>query len=107
MIDEKKLIEAFEAREMPAIDIIKEVINSQPKVGEWKPFEFGCDEDTGEGIILGEIPDCDQEILVTDGSSVWVDTFYIDWECSYLDSGRTLEDEVIAWKPMPEPWEGE
>lgn len=60
---------------MPAIDIIKEVINSQPKVGEWIPFKFGLDKEMGREVPTEEIPDDDQEILVTDGKYVWMDTF--------------------------------
>lgn len=48
----------------------------------------------------------EQEILVTDGQSVWQDTFMTDGEECYLDSGDELVTEVTAWQPKPEPYRG-
>lgn len=76
MIDEKKLIEALEAREMPSIDIIKEVINSQPKVGEWIPCSERMPKEKGEYLV----------------------TFH---PCSW---SKKKYQKVIAWQPKTEPY---
>lgn len=68
---------------------------------EWIPFRF--DED---GVLDCALPEIDKEILVSDGISVWVDTFMTDVEegniVYYLDSSnRNLKG--LAWMPLPEP----
>lgn len=74
------------------IDIIK----MQPKVGEWIPFTF--DE---EGVLNCELPDVDEEILVSDGDSVWQDTWCEADEGYELESG--IEIEGLAWMHLPKP----
>lgn len=76
------------------IDIIKK----QPKVGEWIPFTF--DE---EGVLNCELPDVDEEILVSDGDSVWQDTWCEADEGYELESGIEIED--LAWRQLPKPYE--
>ena len=76
------------------IDIIKK----QPKVGEWIPFTF--DE---EGILNCELPDVDEEILVSDGDSVWQDTWCEADEGYELYSDVEIED--LAWRQLPKPYE--
>ena len=76
------------------IDIIKK----QPKVGEWIPYTF--DE---EGVLNCELPDVDEEILVSDGDSVWQDTWCEADEGYELYSGIEIED--LAWMPLPKPYE--
>lgn len=77
------------------IDIIKK----QPKVGEWIPFTF--DE---EGVLNCELPDVDEEILVSDGDSVWQDTWCEADEGYELYSGIGIED--LAWRQLPKPYKG-
>lgn len=77
------------------IDIIKK----QPKVGEWIPFTF--DE---EGVLNCELPDVDEEILVSDGDSVWQDTWCEADEGYELFSGIEIED--LAWRQLPKPYKG-
>lgn len=99
MIDEKKLIEAFETREMPAIDIILSVINSQPKVGEWNVITY-CEEDG----YLYNLPEDGQRVLVSYKGRVSEDEF-IDGGTDgvYFDSGMDV-DVGMAWQPLPEPY---
>lgn len=65
---------------------------------EWIPFTF--DE---EGILNCELLDVDEEILVSDGDSVWQDTWYEADEGYELYSGIEIED--LAWRQLPKPYE--
>lgn len=67
---------------------------------EWIPFEME------DGFLYCQIPDVDEEILVTDGKHVWQDT-WIEYDDGYaLDSNYEL-DEVTAWMPLPAAYKGE
>ena len=50
-----------------------------------------------------ELPDDEQEIIVTDGRHVWVDTCIVN-DGYALDSGHDWIEDVIAWMPLPEPY---
>ena len=50
------------------------------------------------------LPDDGDEILVSNGRFVWLDTFCNDIDGCYLDSGDDI-DEDMAWMPLPEPYE--
>jgi hypothetical protein len=65
---------------------------------EWIPFTF--DE---EGVLNCELPDVDEEILVSDGDSVWQDTWREADEGYELFSGIEIED--LAWRQLPKPYE--
>lgn len=65
---------------------------------EWIPFTF--DE---EGVLNCEFPDVDEEILVSDGDSVWQDTWCEADEGYELESGIEIED--LAWRQLPKPYE--
>ena len=54
-------------------------------------------------MIDCELPDDEQEIIVTDGRHVWVDTCIVD-DGYTLDSGHDWIEDVVAWMPMPEPY---
>lgn len=73
-------------------------IKKQPKVGEWIPFTFD-----DEGVLNCELPDVDEEILVSDGDSVWQDTWCEADEGYELESGIEIED--LAWRQLPKPYE--
>lgn len=66
---------------------------------KWIPFIF--DE---EGILKCELPDVDEEILVSDGDSVWQDTWCEADEGYELESGIEIED--LAWRQLPKPYDG-
>lgn len=83
-----------------SIDNIIALVEKQPKVNEWIRFEL--DED---GILVSPIPDDEQEILISDGDSVWFDTFINDLGECYLDSNVELIG--LAWMPLPVPYGGE
>ena len=54
-------------------------------------------------MIDCELPDDEQEIIVTDGRHVWVDTCIVN-DGYALDSGHDWIEDVVAWMPMPEPY---
>lgn len=83
--------------------IIKEFLDSLKLIkkevtSKWIPFTF--DE---EGILNCELPDVDEEILVSDGDSVWQDTWCEADEGYELESGIEIED--LAWRQLPKPYE--
>lgn len=47
------------------------------------------------------LPDDGQEVLVSNGRWVCVDTFYSDEDGCYFDGGGDLEEQW--WMPLPEP----
>ena len=54
------------------------------------------------------MPDNYQDILIcTRNGSVQADTFYVDEDGCYLDSGLDWIKDVVAWMPLPEPYRGE
>ncbi len=54
-----------------------------------------------------EMPNDEQEILVTTASGrVEKDVNYID-DGFHLDSGYDWQDDVIAWMPLPDPYAGD
>ena len=54
-------------------------------------------------MIDCKLPDDEQEIIVTDGRHVWVDTCIVN-DGYALDSGHDWIEDVIAWMPLPEPF---
>ena len=49
------------------------------------------------------LPDDGDEILVSNGRFVWMDTFCKDIDGCYLDGSDDI-DEDMAWMPLPEPY---
>lgn len=78
-------------------EILQELVDKAESF-EWIPFTF--DE---EGILNCELPDVDEEILVSDGDSVWQDTWCEADEGYELESGIEIED--LAWRQLPKPYE--
>lgn len=115
MIDEKKLIEIIEEEiayqekngfyrlEIKGLEYALKLVKMQPEVGEWIPFKLEYDEEIQGKILSCSLPEEDEEILVTDGRSVWTDTFCRDGDDCYLDGGHEFVAEVTAWQPKPEP----
>lgn len=129
MIDEKRLIEDITNVEVAwYIDgnyttydstTIMDIIEEQPKVGEWIPFEQReaneeekeyCLEHTGyeiEFMLCGKLPEEDEEILVSyKNGYVDTDVFMRDGNACYLDSGNEFVEEAIAWMPKPKAYKG-
>ena len=105
MIDEKKLIAEIREKIRPesfgeqcnSLDVIYamlQLIDEQPKVGEWIP----CSE---------RLPEEARAIEVTmyDGSRA-IGHYYKRLD-TWFDSINDGAIDVIAWKEPSEPWEGE
>lgn len=80
-----------------AMALLRKLVNKADSF-EWIPFTF--DE---EGVLNCELPDVDEEILVSDGDSVWQDTWCEADEGYELESGIEIED--LAWRQLPKPYE--
>lgn len=80
-----------------SMDLLKELVDKADSF-EWIPFTFD-----DEGILNCELPDVDEEILVSDGDSVWQDTWCEADEGYELYSGIEIED--LAWRQLPKPYE--
>ena len=57
--------------------------------------------DFGE-ILTCPLPDDGQEVLISQGGIVCIDTFYQDDDC-YFENADI--NDVDAWQPLPEPYE--
>lgn len=104
MIDEKKLIEDIEyyishtseqSDEHYAYKKCKELVERQPKVGEWIP-------------VSERLPDKGRTVLLqTEGNQMAV-AFLNKKSEWYVDSGdyycTDLSAKPIAWMPLPEPF---
>ena len=56
--------------------------------------------------MVENLPDYGEEVLVTDGKNVWVDSFDED-DYVYLSGTDSEIDGVTAWMPLPTPYRGE
>lgn len=72
---------------------------------EWIPFTFEYDKELKKEILNCQLPDEDEEILVSDGHHVWLDIFMRDYDECYLESNDDFKG--LAWMPLPEPYKGE
>lgn len=94
---------------------IKEAVESIPSAEperRWIPFtmrELTTEEKEEhpewDYMMDCKLPDDGEEILVSNGKYVWLDTFISDCDGCYLDGGDDVEG--LAWMPLPEPWKGE
>ena len=85
---------------------IFEWLEAHPVVLQWHKLIFRpltdeekeCYEDWTE--IVENLPNFDEDVLVTDGVNVWVDSFDID-DFVYLSGTDSDIDGVIAWMELP------
>lgn len=100
MIDEKKLIEELFCT-MPReygfepIQWFRQLIDSQPKIGEWIPCSERFPKKNDSYLVTWEMRATKQCFT---GSSRFTNG---KWETMLGTC------EVIAWQPKPEPWKGE
>ena len=90
-----------------------EARNSRVAEQRWIPVKYHelTEEERKECLFSADIkhmidcklPDDEQEIIVTDGRHVWVDTCIVN-DGYALDSGHDWIEDVIAWMPLPEPF---
>lgn len=79
-----------------AMALLRKLINKAESF-EWIPFEME------DGFLYCQVPDDDEDILVTDGKVVWHDTWIECDEGYVLDSGYELY-KCLAWMPLPKPY---
>lgn len=87
---------------------ILEWLDAQPVVLQWHKLIFRplTDEEKEEyanqewTYMIDGLPDFGEEVLVTSGKCVWVDSFDMD-DCVYLSGTDTDIDGVIAWMKLP------
>lgn len=107
MIDEKKLIEDILKHsnnitsEWETAGILN-LINQQPKVGEWIPCSEQLPKTNGvynttRKIVDGEIIYYISDSAYFDGQNTW----HAD---NRVNHGREYLKDVIAWMPLPEPY---
>ena len=53
---------------------------------------------------IDNLPIFGEDVLVTDGADVWGDCFYMD-DGICVTNAYTKIDDVIAWLPLPKPYE--
>lgn len=85
-----------------AISVLTEKLN-----GGWIPFKSEYDDYYKLDMLQGKLPDEGEEIIVTDGKTVWCDTFVRDGTECFLDSGNEFIREVVAWQSLPTPYKEE
>ena len=106
---------AYESDFAEAKQMAIEALNALPSaeaVQEWIPFTRRPmteeeQEDYPNCTFMFDcvLPDDGDEILVSNGRFVWMDTFCNDIDGCYLDGGDDI-DEDMAWMPLPEPYKG-
>lgn len=106
MIDEKKLVERlqrcisvsdnanFTNGLLSAIDII----NQQPKIGEWIPCSEKFPPQPKENPVFENKP---LELYLADCGVEY--PFRVFWNGKFFTDGFSKID-VIAWQPLPEPY---
>lgn len=119
MIDEKKLIEEitnlyneyandqirFEREETKAIyrfiGALTYRLENMPKVNEWIPVEERLPEENGYYIVTA--PSCINEEMTT------MELYFDDgkWLINEGDEIFYYEKSIIAWMPLPKPYEKE
>ena len=93
---------------------ILEWLDAQPVVLQWHKLIFRnlTPEEEKEyanfdwSYMVENLPDYGEEVLVTDGKNVWIDSFDED-AYVYLSGTDSDLDNVIAWMELPEPYRGE
>lgn len=106
--EEYPLATQLEGMAFRQIEIL-ELIEKQPIVNEWNKLTFRPlteEEEEGYSNIIDGLPDLGEEVLVTDGKHVWIDSFHIDFHTDdfvYLSSTDSEVDLVKAWMELPKP----
>ena len=120
LIDADKLIKTIEEHDYPLADEcgsidrgmftigIMQAIDEQPVAQQWHKLTFRplTDEEKEEyanqewTYMIDGLPEFGEEVLVTSGKYVWVDSFDID-DFVYLSGTDNDIDGVVAWMEIP------
>lgn len=109
MIDEKKLIENFRKcycghSEMENSELlirfkgVCNIINNQPKIGEWIPCSVKLPPQPKENPIFDNKP---LELYIVDCGGDY--PFRAFWNGDFFTDGWSKID-VVAWQPLPTPY---
>lgn len=68
---------------------------------DWIPIRPGCEMPKDDDIVQGTI--------LSKGERFVCDVEYFHGGCNewWYPGGETIDGEVIAWMPIPAPWQGE
>ena len=69
-------------------------VTVESKQGEWIPCEERLPEENGYYLTFMDCGSC--EVL----------HWYNGWNCYPCASENEIEDDVLAWMPLPKPWKG-
>ena len=97
MIDEKRLIEVLEKNfyGTGGIEVLKQIINEQPKIGEWIPVEERLPKHYGQYLITA----------INDYEGIYMAVSSYDSQYKSFSSDGVEDDNAIAWMDLPEPYE--
>lgn len=105
MIGEKKLIENL-MEEIPLaenVHIFIDIINNQPKVGEWIPVSEGLPDEKIDPITS----DYYTYPVTVKFKDIITVRYYKFGKGHWWHYGENMDKYVIAWMPVFEPWKGE
>lgn len=119
MIDEKRLLEVLEKNfcGIGGVEVLKQIINEQPKVGEWIPVEERLPKE--HDSVFAKLKGTDKwysgmfekmsdEVIVAceygDGTRVTTTSKTIDGSW-LIEAQAIFKLKVIYWRPLPEPYE--
>lgn len=101
MIDEKKLIEEINKKlettsiSLQTVEIILNIIKSQPKVGEWIPVEERLPKHYGQYLITA----------INDYEGIYMAVSSYDSQYKSFSSDGVEDDIAIAWMDLPKMYE--
>ena len=97
MIDEKRLIEVLEKNfyGTGGIEVLKQIINQQPKVGEWIPVEERLPKNGGAYLITA----------INESGGVYMDVSHYDSQYKIFSCDGTDDDNAIAWMNLSKMYE--
>ena len=91
---------------------ILEWLDAQPVVLKWHKLIFTRNSDVeyiNSGILytVENLPEYDEQVIVTNGKDVWIDAFNDVGDGVWLSGTDNDIDGVIAWMELPEPYKEE
>lgn len=97
MIDEKRLLEVLEKNfyGIGGVEVLKQIINEQPKVGEWIPCSERLPKHDGDYLIQA-INDCE---------GIYMAVSSYDSQYKSFSSDGVEDDNAIAWMDLPKMYE--
>lgn len=95
MIDEKRLLEVLEKNfyGIGGVEVLKQIINEQPKVGEWISVEERLPEIFENVLIYTKSGHYHIGVYFEERKRWWLGVYWEDL------------DFILAWMPLPKPYE--